>query len=155
MKLQVAGLIFLLSIATSNSFNYHLMKSEQIFKNIKTLLILTCETTPKSFMHTTKKLQSDGSTWINIMDISNGTDIFKVNFESFFVRLSGSHIVVCSLMCHQSSRLLNEISKLKMFHGERNWLMFTDNLEDSVNVLSNQNINSDAEITLVLQNNRK
>lgn len=42
-----------------------------------------------------------------------------------------------------------------MFHGERNWLMFADSLETSVNVLTNQNINSDAEITLVLQNKQK
>lgn len=151
---QVAGFIFLLSITTSTSFNYQLIKSVQIFKNIKTLLLVTCGTTPKSFMHRVKYLQSD-DTWIHTMDISNGTDISDVNIERFFIRLSCTHIVVYSLMCHQSVQFLNEISKLKMFHGERNWLMFTDSLEDSVNVLSKQNINSDAEITLVLQNNKK
>lgn len=154
LKLLV-GLTFLLPITTSNSINFDLVKSVQTFKNIKTLLIVTCETTAKSIVQATKHFQSNG-TWINILNVSNKSATSDVNFESFFVRHSCAHIVVYSLTCHQSIRFLNEISKLKMFHGERNWLMFSDNnLENSVSVLRKQNINSDAEIMLALQDNQK
>lgn len=152
--LAAAGLTFLMSMTSSNSFNFDLVKSVQTFKNIKTLLMLTCETTPKSIVHATRNLQSD-STWTNVLDVSNKTYIAQVNLEKFFIRQSCTHIVVFSLTCHQSIRFLNEMSKLKMFHSERNWLMFSDDLENSVIVLGEQNINSDAEITLALQDSNQ
>ncbi len=155
MELQAGHFILLLTITTSDSFNINLMKSVQTFSNIRTLLLLTCEASPKSsFIDTIKTFQNDG-TWMNILDISNGTDISVVNFKHFFLRLSSSHIVVCNLTCHQTIKFLTEISKLKMFHGERNWLLFSDKLEYAESVLRNENINSDAEITLVVPENQK
>lgn len=122
---------FFVFITTTNPFNINLIKNIQKFKNIQTLLIVTCENTPKSITFITKDLQNDGS-WINILDISNNTDISQVDFEKFFIRLSSTHIVVCSLKCNQSIRLLNKISKLKMFHYERNWLIFSESIDRAI-----------------------
>lgn len=148
--IHLKSLIFLLPvIVASYSIDFHLIKSLQRLKNVRSLLFLTCETTPHPLMDPIKTLQSD-DTWINTLDISNQTVISELIFEQFFLRLNCNIMVVCSLTCYQSRKFLTEISKLKKFHGERSWLMFSDSLERSVDVLTGQNINSDAEITLIL-----
>lgn len=147
MKLQLVCFTVFLNIKTAEPFSYHLIKHFQEYKDIQTLLIVTCETTPKYMMNINNYVKNY-NTWINILDLSQ--DISEMNFETFFERLSNTHIVVCSLKCNQSIPFFNEISKLKMFHLERNWLIFTEDMQQSVDVLSNQNINSDAEITLAL-----
>lgn len=143
MKLPAVCITLFSLITNCHSFyDYRLTKSVLDHKNIKTLLILLCETTT----HLIDNHRND-DTWISTVDISNETE---VNFEKFLIRLSSTHLVVSSLMCYQSVKVLSEISKLTMFHGERHWLLFSDSLETSIGILREQNINSDAEITLAL-----
>lgn len=150
MQSQVLCVVFVVVLNKSNAFNHQLIKDYQKFKNLRTTLILTCETAP-DIVALVKDLQYDGDgTWINLLDISNETDISQVDYNKFFVRLSYAHNVVCSLKCS-----LNQISKWKMFHYERSWLIFSESVEQTFNVLEKQNINSDAEITVVSPYNEK
>lgn len=105
MKLQPVCYTILLFITICEPFDYNLIKHFQEFKNIQTLLILTCETTSKSITFLNNYVQNYSS-WMNILDISKKQDISKVNFEHFFMRLSNAHIVVCSLNCNQSISFL-------------------------------------------------
>lgn len=66
------------------------------------------------------------------------------------MRSSHQICVVIKLGSKQTLNVLREISDRKMFHFERNWLMFGASSERTFAALSDENINVDANIATVV-----
>lgn len=113
---------------------------------VKTCVFLSCET--QEFQKLLNK-RGQNDVWYSFWDISNDS----MEFELLLIRLSHRVGVVIDLNCSEIVRFLREISKKTFFHHERNWLMFSPDLNQAVNVLQTQNINVDAEISIAIPNN--
>lgn len=131
---------------TNAEFNFNLIKDYLKENHLKICLLLSCEGIDSNF-ELFKKIQSE-NVWTNIVDISNGTD--SIDMDKTFQYRSAHVAVVIDLECSSTSELLNEISKRIWFHQRYFWLMFSPDFQWAYQHLINQNINLDAEITLVI-----
>lgn len=109
--------------------------------NLKVCVILSCNKTQDNFERL-KMLHDKSDIWYNFYDISN--DYIKLT------RLSHRMGVVIDLNCTEIDKFLREISKRIFFHHERYWLMFSPDINRTFDVLQNQNINVDAEISIAI-----
>lgn len=141
-------LSFLLSISKSDTFNYPFIIDYLQWKNLDVILFVTCER--KGWINKTVGYIQNNSIWINHYDISNDKDVSKIDYERYFVRLGYPLLVVVNFECNYTENFLTEISKRKMFHFERNWLIIGKSAERMFNVLSKENINVDAEIGMAV-----
>lgn len=140
--------IFLnLGFATRHySCNVFLIKDYLKTNYLTTMLLVSCGNEPTS-METLRVLHGN---WINVWDISDASVLTDFNYDRFFGRYSQPHGVVVNLECNNTSSFMGQISKRILFHNERFWLMFHTDLENTFGILSQQNINVDAEIVLAL-----
>lgn len=58
--------------------------------------------------------------------------------------------IFIDLSCNNIENFFNKISEMYFFNASYNWLLLSDNYETSVKLLTQQNINLDAEITLAI-----
>lgn len=126
------------------SINVSLIKDYLKLNNIKTCVLMNCLNIPNRARDNYHFHTDD--IWTNNIDISDGN--VQINYTSL-VRLVSLMSVAIDLECLQSMVVLNEISVRKMFHFERFWIMFSNDLDEAYKMLKNQNINIDAEIMLV------
>lgn len=75
----------------------------------------------------------------------------EINYEKVFNSYNGNLGIIYDLDCSKTNKFLPEISNRWMFNSSYNWLLFSNDLESSEKSLQNQNINIDAEITLVIK----
>lgn len=138
-------LFLLIRVSICEYFNnYQLIKDYLLYINVRTVLFVTSEN-PIEIIKISENFQSHGF-WI-----SHWKNEFKnFDYEWFFIRSSHQICVVFDLGQNQSKDFLNEISERKMFHFERNWLIFGVSNEEMFNVLSKENINVDAEVATVV-----
>lgn len=158
MKLQSLLLLFgcvgyIINGSESKTSNQiaALIKDYLQYNYFKTLLLVSCANQPN--INPTEIIFAihHERVWINVLDISVGElEIASFDYDQFFIRLSGVHCVVMDLECDQAGAFLREISKRILFHYERNWLLFSSSFNESYYSLSQQNINVDAEISLVI-----
>lgn len=111
------------------------------FNNIRISIFLTCINSTQGVIG----LQNS-DTWFNIWDISSGSKLQSLNYKNFFQRLSSPLTIVFNLECNTSEAILKKISSEKIFHYERYWLLFINNLD----LLLYQSINTDTEIYLAM-----
>nr|QGW45453.1 ionotropic receptor 75c [Bradysia odoriphaga] len=139
---------------TVTSTNVNLIKDYIKYVNVKTVLFITCERTTKLLEMVTKLHSID--TYVNVWSISNESVTVASNasnFTQFFVRPKGSHAVIVDLDCEQIKFFLRQSSHEVLFHSERSWLMFSKSIGRSYGILGQENINLDADVTLVTRLN--
>lgn len=138
-----------LIVTTVTSHPIELIKDYLNYVNVKTALLVTCENTNK-MLETVTELHNVDS-YVNVWNWNNQSDGSNtVNLTQFFVRLKGSHLVVMDLDCEQSNSFLKQSSQEILFHFERSWLLFSRSSNQSYVMLEPQNINLDADVTLVI-----
>lgn len=130
------------------SCNVNLIKDFIKTNYLTTILIISCDNELTSME--TKSIDFNGRIWFNVLDISDGLMLEDFNYNKFFDRYSHPHGVVVNFECNQTNSFLMQMSQRYLFHNERFWLMFTANLEKTFTILSQQNINVDAEIIIAL-----
>lgn len=61
-------------------------------------------------------------------------------------------MIVLDLECQKSADVLNIASEIRMFNKKVEWILFGSRLNDSLSLVTDQNINIDAKILLVVKN---
>jgi len=97
--------------------------------------------------HLFKNIKSDNYVWFTIENINK--DPSDIDYDRI---LYSSHLigVIIDLNCENIPIILSEISNRWMFNCSYFWLMFDNDVTHSFNILQNENINVDAEITLAI-----
>lgn len=134
-------------ISATSHINIALIKDYLNYKRITTALFITCDSTNEILESLTELHTIDS--YVNVLDIRNESVITALNYTQFFVRLEGSHTIIIDLDCEHINSILKQSSQRMLFHLERTWLIFT-NGNHSFDLLNNQNINIDADVTLVI-----
>ncbi len=149
----LACIIFALQYQLQQSIaiksNMLLVQDYLKFNNIQICVFLSCDDSITDRMKNMIHFQHD-DVWINWSVVSKENELLLLNYTNILVRLAAPISVVVNLECDKSMEVLEEISKRKMFHFERSWLVFGKNMEQANTILRNQFINMDAEIYLAL-----
>lgn len=99
-----------------------------------------------------KNLLRNGTTYLTAFDLSS--DDFQLNKLELFMKIDHRIIgVIIDLTCHETEDVFGEISSGEHFNASYNWLMIAEDYEESIELLKQQNINLDAEITLAVTDN--
>lgn len=130
------------------SQNITLIKDYLNYSHIQTALVVTCENVNEMFKIVTE-LHNTNS-WSNVWSVRHESVISTLNYTQFFVRLEHPHTVVVNLDCENVKSFLNQSSQRMLFHLERTWLIFSNNVSQAYDILQHENINLDADITLVI-----
>lgn len=142
-------LMLLAGTTVCSDFNYVLIKDYLLYTNVKTVLFITDDfETRIERIKESRNLQTYGI-WINHWNALNDSTDF--DYDHFFVRSSHQIGIVINFSSNQTPAILHQISKRNMFHFERNWLMFATDNEQAITVLSEENVNVDAQISNVIQ----
>lgn len=145
MKLKVILLLLAVASSTnSSSIKFEIVNDFIKDNQLRISIILTCN-----------------NSILYIQDIRNLTTQFKIqnvennefDYEKVFNSYNGDLGIIYDLDCKNTNKFLPEISSRWMFNSSYNWLLFSTDLENSIKALQTQNINIDAEITLVINNN--
>lgn len=95
--------------------------------------------------------------WSELMDENfkyfSFLDISKFSFDSRMIFNYCKLGIICDLTCKEIKGFLSIASELNFFNSSYSWLMMSNNYNDSIGMLSGQNINLESEITLAVQNN--
>lgn len=130
-----------------------LIKDYLNHSHIATVLFVTCENA-NEMLEILTELHNINS-YVNVQSITNESDLSNFNYTHFFVRLESPHAVVINLNCEHVNQVLNESSQRTLFHLARSWLIFSNNMSESYEKLRHENINLDADITLVIPLNHR
>lgn len=148
------SVIACLIATTVTSPTINLIKDYIKYVNVKTVLFISCESTTKLLEKVTKLHSTD--TYVNVWSMSNESVASNAfNFTQFFVRPKGSHAIIVDLGCKQIKSFLRQSSQEMLFHSERAWLMFSKSIGRSYGILGQENINLDADVTLVTRLNNR
>lgn len=150
-KTMIIVTLLLWHVTLSFSFNYALIKDFLNWKNLRMILLMSCDLEHQITIRHTIDYLLGNNIWFNHYDMSNSEkDLSDLDYANFFVRLSGRYVVAIDLECNCTRKLLEEISKRKMFHFERSWLLFGRTTEQLFSVLRKENINVDADVMSVV-----
>lgn len=155
MKLLSFVVFFLQSISIETIYmNMNLVRDYLKFNKISISLFMTCDDGVA-----TEKVQNmiemqNIDVWSHFLDISNETEVHNFNYKDVLVRKSTPICIAVDLDCDNAIDVMEEISRRKMFHFERFWLMFGNDWNQSYQMLQHQFINMDAEIYLALTTNK-
>lgn len=145
MLLLVIGSI----IISTNSQSATVIKDYLRVNNLKTVLFVSCvDQTNFDLIETISTLQHQ-EIWTNVWDFSKSS-LLEADYERFFIRLSNTDCVVVDLDYNETIPLMKEFSNRILFHYERNWLIFSSHFNKSFDILSQQNINVDADVSLAI-----
>lgn len=144
----VTALLFCLTATAATSLTIDLIKDYLNYYNVQTALFATCESS-KQMLEYVIKLHSTDS-YVNVCNLNNDSDVSNtLNFTHFFVRSQGFQTVIVDLHCEHVHSFLRQSSEKIFFHLERRWLIFSKNLVQAYDILEQENINLDADVTLV------
>lgn len=148
MKLSVF-LIALLSIFTLNKGSEIHFKFAIDFLNHFNLNygnIFFCGELPD--INEWKIIMSDGGKYLSFIDLSSSkSDSWPV------MRFEYQPIgIIFDVDCNKTENIFDEFSTQSYFNASYMWLMLSDDYDQSFELLSSQNINLDAEITLAVVN---
>lgn len=88
--------------------------------------------------------------YFSFFDISS--NYFNLNESWTFMRFTNRRVgIIFELTCSETEEVFGEFSFCEYFNASYNWLMLSNNFNESVELLSAQNINLDAEITLAVR----
>lgn len=127
-----------------------LLKNYLSLKNLKTVLLVSCDNKPNINPIELEVSLKHEEIWLNVWDITNKDFIPHFDYDHFFIRLSNTPCVIMDVDCNATDAFMEEISKRRLFHYERSWLIFGSDYNRSIAVLRHQSINVDAEISLVI-----
>lgn len=149
MRLQVM-VVFWSIINCTYSQTDTLIKDYLNLNNLHAVLLISCKDQYNVNLIETIFTLQHHRFWINVLDISNQSSIDDFDYDNFFIRLSNTHCVVVDLDCNETNKFLEDISNRIMFHYERNWLIISSDFNKSFDILSQQNINIDSEVSLAI-----
>lgn len=149
-------LLIFLSNSNCDTLNYSLIKDYLLWNNINVTLFITCERLHWSDDDDEKMMMDlkNDDIWISVWDMSRERNLSNFNYDHFLLRSGYQFSVIVDWYCSGTSSMLKELSKRKMFHYERHWLMFGTDADEMFNVLSRESINIDAEVAIVVPINR-
>lgn len=151
---QSLALIFLLSISIKvTTQNVTLIEDYLNYSHIQTALFVTCENI-NDISRIVTQLHNINS-YVNVWSIKEESDVSRLNYTQFFVRLESQQTIVINLNCEFINNFLNQSSQRRLFHLERTWLIFSSNTSQSYEILERENINMDADITLLIPQNTR
>lgn len=148
--------IFIFLIFIKNSSQNSINKNPKLivdflnYSKVKTGIMFYCNESLD--FNQWKLIQSSEFKYFSFHEIS------KFNFKeeeniNFLMKFNYNKMgVICDLSCPKIDNLFNISSKFNFFNSSYSWLMVTENLNSSIELLSPQNINLDAEITLAVEN---
>lgn len=145
--------IFLLLLLKSNCdiLNYRFVKDYLLWKNIKVILFVTCSRSNCTENNKNPMVNfKSNNIWINLWDMTRESNLSNFDYNHFLLRSGYPFCVIVDWTCSETPIILGEISKRKMFHYERHWLVFGGNAEEMLDVLSQELINIDAEVAVVV-----
>ncbi len=143
--------VILIVVTSALSNNIQLLKKYVESNHISFVLLISCGRDNELIkIESIEHLQRHGL-WTNVWDISTATISWtNFNYDRFFSRYSNTLGVVMNLQCNHTNAFMEEMSKRGLFHNERKWFMISESLDETYNILRQQNINFDAEITLAV-----
>lgn len=147
-EIMLSWVVVCLTLIKVSTQNIHLIKDYLNYTHIKTALFATCDST-NELLKIVLEFHNI-NTYANVWSIKNDSVAGTLNNTQFFVRLEGRHVVVVDLNCEYVSSFLDLSSPKMLFHLERSWLMFSESLEQSYDILAELNINVDADVTLAI-----
>lgn len=157
MKFPSQSWIVLLYISHTNcvTMNYKLIKDYLQWCNVRVTIFLTCNrsnwTHENSFLVDLK----GNDFWTSLQDMSKERNISNFSFDNFLLRSGHPISVIVDWDCDEVPDILQEISKRKMFHFERYWLMFGTNADEMLNLLRHELINIGAEVAVCVPTYKK
>lgn len=96
-----------------------------------------------------KNLLRNDTKYMGAFDLSS--DDFQQDSLEFIMKIHHRIIgVIFDLTCNETEDIFKGFSSDEYFNASYNWLMIAENYEESVDLLKQQNINLDAEITLAV-----
>lgn len=158
IEMKLSFIVCALQVISMEAFpaiamNMLFVKDYLKFNNIRICVFLSCDNVTDRMKN---RIEFEhNNVWINWWSVSEEGDLRRLNYTNILVRLTSPIAVIFNLECQHSNELLEEISKRKMFHYERYWLMFGHNQHEAYTILERQFINMDAEILLALPTNEK
>lgn len=137
-------LLLLSTTSICDDFNYQLVKDYLLYSNVRIVLFATGERQTLVDVEKSRLFQNDGI-WISQWNTLN-----EIDYERFFVRSSHQICIVINLTNNRTQNILHEVSQRKMFHFERSWIMFGTSQKQTFDLLSNENVNVDAQIATIV-----
>lgn len=148
MKLNYFLFVLSIILVKATSPSISLIKDYLDYVDIRTILFVSCESRYDMSKIITELHKTN--TYVNVWNISEESDLSKLNYTQFFIRLQNPITIVINLNCAHINDFLQKASQKIFFHLERTWLMFSNNISQTYDVLLPQNINMDAEISSVI-----
>lgn len=148
MLLYLMVVVYLSLIKTSSQ-NVYLISDYLAFSHIKTVLYISCDNTSELIKIFTELYHIDS--YVNLWSIRNESNVYALNYTQLFVRVAGPHVVALDLKCRNVHTFLKVSSQKWLFHYERTWVIFSNNMAESHEILERQNINMDANVVLAIQ----
>lgn len=147
MKLWFVVVLFISFISLSLTLNIkeNLVLDFLDHLNLKYGIVFFCG----GFSANMRNLLRNGTKYMAAFDLSS--DDFQQDNLKLIMKIDHRIIgVIFDLTCNETENVFNDISREEYFNASYNWLMIADDYEESVELLKQQNINLDAEITLVV-----
>lgn len=141
---SIVLLLFILG-GVSTKVHPKLVRHFLLENYIKNVLFLSCAS-PQEVHNLRKDIQSLHM-WTVSADINGDINL---NYERLFAYKNHRMAVVVDLECLKIRSVLGEVSKRTYFHQRYFWLIFAENVNQSVAMLGGENINVDAEITVAI-----
>lgn len=126
------------------TMNYVLIRDYLNTNNLKICVLSSCN--GNGNLEVLNAFEDRSDRWYNFVDIAVQSD----EFDTLFARFSHQIGVVIDLNCPETVEFLREISKRMLFHRERYWLMFSQDVNRTQDMLQKLNVNADAEITVAI-----
>ena len=142
----LVALISLFSVNKSLEINQELFVSHLNHFNIKYGIIFYCESLN---INAWNKVVQNELVYFSFYDISSTK--FNLSEAWKMMGLNYRQIgITFDITCNKVLEIFSDFSRFLYFNASYNWLMFSNNYTNSLEVLKNQNINLDAEITLAV-----
>lgn len=143
----IVVLISFFSANKSLEINQKLIFNFANHRNLNYGIIFYCE----SFNVTNAWTENEETKFIYFAFYDISSVEFNLSETSTIMRFNYRQIgIIFDITCYETVDVFYIFSRFHYFNGSYNWLMLTNNYTNSIEVLQVQNINLDAEITLVV-----
>lgn len=147
MKLFVLVVLSVFQLNKSLEINYKLTLDFLNYFNLNIANIFYCGDSLK--INDWKKVVKSEFKYFSFFDVSSPT--FNLNDSWRMMQFDYRQIgVVFDVTCNETDDVFDEFSRSRYFNASYNWLMVSDNYNNSIDLLRHQNINLDAEISLAV-----
>lgn len=164
------ALLLCLLIKSIESWNFNLIKSHMNEYQLTLANFFCCNGIDGNFLELTFLiftnclfifLISENYDWMkrvneefffsSFVDLSNEENLEEFRLKSLFRNENRVKAIFVDIDCNETAELFEEVSKYNFFNRSYNWMMFGSDYLNAVDLLQNQNINIDAEVTLAVE----